>query len=55
MICSEKILGVGSPIVDFLVHVDDRFLVDIGAEKGGMVLVDSEVCFGRNVNEVSCH
>ena len=42
MICSEKILGVGSPIVDFLVHVDDQFLVDIEAEKGGMVLVDSE-------------
>ncbi|MFA6716736.1 MAG: adenosine kinase [Victivallaceae bacterium] len=42
MICSEKILGIGSPIVDFLVHVDDQFLEDIGAEKGGMVLVDSE-------------
>ncbi len=42
MICSEKILGVGSPIVDFLVHVEDQFLVDIEAEKGGMVLVDSE-------------
>lgn len=42
MICSEKILGIGSPIVDFLVHVDDRFLEDIGAEKGGMVLVGSE-------------
>ncbi len=42
MICSEKILGVGSPIVDFLVRVDDQFLTDIEAEKGGMVLVDSE-------------
>ena len=42
MICSEKILGIGSPIVDFLVHVEDQFLEDIRAEKGGMVLVDSE-------------
>ena len=42
MILSEKILGVGSPIVDYLVRVDDQFLVDIDAEKGGMVLVDSE-------------
>ena len=42
MICSEKILGVSSPIVDFLVRVDDQFLADIEAEKGGMVLVDSE-------------
>lgn len=42
MILSEKILGVGSPIVDYLVRVDEQFLVDIDAEKGGMVLVDSE-------------
>ena len=42
MICSEKILGVGSPIVDFLVHIEDQFLDDIRAEKGGMVLLDSE-------------
>ena len=42
MICSERILGIGSPIVDFLVHVDDQFLADIHAEKGGMVLVTSE-------------
>lgn len=42
MICSEKILGVGSPIVDYLVRVDDQFLVDLEAEKGGMVLVGSE-------------
>jgi len=42
MICSEKILGVGSPIVDFLVHVEDEFLTEIEAEKGGMVLVDSD-------------
>jgi sugar/nucleoside kinase (ribokinase family) len=42
MICSEKIMGIGSPIVDFLVNVDDEFLAEIGAEKGGMVLVDSD-------------
>ncbi len=42
MICSEKILGVGSPIVDFLVNIEDHFLEEIDAEKGGMVLVDSD-------------
>lgn len=42
MICSEKILGVGSPIVDFLVNVEEQFLTDIEAEKGGMVLLDSD-------------
>ena len=41
MICSEKVLGIGSPIVDLLANVDDKFLEDIKAEKGGMVLVDS--------------
>lgn len=42
MICSERILGIGSPIVDLLVHVSEQFLQDINAEKGGMVLVNSE-------------
>jgi len=42
MICSEKILGIGSPIVDFLVNIDEQFLKEIDAEKGGMVLVDSD-------------
>lgn len=42
MICSEKILGVGSPIVDYLVNIEEQFLFEIDAEKGGMVLVDSD-------------
>ncbi|MDD5697020.1 MAG: adenosine kinase [Victivallaceae bacterium] len=42
MICSERILGIGSPIVDFLVQVDTPFLEAVGAEKGGMVLISSE-------------
>jgi sugar/nucleoside kinase (ribokinase family) len=42
MICSEKILGVGSPIVDYLANVEEQFLLDIEAEKGGMVLVNSD-------------
>ena len=35
-----KILGVGSPIVDVLVNVEDEFLKNINGEKGGMELVD---------------
>ena len=38
-----KILGVGSPIVDVLVNVDDDFLKNIDGEKGGMELVDISV------------
>lgn len=37
---SYDILGIGAPIVDYIVHVDDRFLHDNGIDKGGMVLVD---------------
>gem|GEM_PF-126944 len=34
-------IGVGSPIMDLLAHVDDDFLRDhVAGEKGGMVLVD---------------
>ncbi|MCP3967746.1 MAG: adenosine kinase [Lentisphaerae bacterium] len=41
MTSNKKIMGAGSPIVDLLVNVEDRFLDTIEAEKGGMVLVDS--------------
>ncbi|QSH40965.1 adenosine kinase [Lentisphaerota bacterium ZTH] len=41
MALNKKIMGAGSPIVDLLVNIDDRFLDKIQAEKGGMVLVDS--------------
>ncbi|MDD3116543.1 MAG: adenosine kinase [Victivallaceae bacterium] len=34
------IVGAGSPIIDILVNVEDAFLKQIGAEKGGMVLTD---------------
>ncbi|HBC86672.1 MAG TPA: adenosine kinase [Lentisphaeria bacterium] len=36
-----KVLGVGSPILDILVNVDDAFLTSIKAPKGGMELTDS--------------
>ncbi|KAF0094213.1 MAG: PfkB domain-containing protein [Puniceicoccaceae bacterium 5H] len=36
------LIGVGSPVVDTLVHIDDAFLSSRQAEKGGMVLIDEE-------------
>lgn len=42
---SEKsfdLIGVGSPIIDYLAHVDDSFLETVDGEKGGMVLVEDE-------------
>ena len=38
-----KILGVGSPLVDVLVNVEDNFLANIDGEKGGMELADISV------------
>nr|HID60111.1 adenosine kinase [Desulfobacterales bacterium] len=35
------IVGIGSALVDILVHEDDEFLERSGAVKGGMVLVDN--------------
>lgn len=36
-----ELIGVGSPIMDLLAHVDDTFLqTHIAGDKGGMVLVD---------------
>ena len=37
-----KVIGVGSPVVDLLVHVGDKFINSIPGEKGGMELVDSQ-------------
>ncbi len=37
------IVGVGSALVDFLVHADDTFIDTAGAIKGGMTLVGSDV------------
>ena len=42
-----QLLGVGSPLLDILVQVDDAFLGTIPGEKGGMVMVDAE--FQRSV------
>jgi len=34
------IAGIGSALVDILIHEDDEFLAKMGAAKGGMILVD---------------
>jgi sugar/nucleoside kinase (ribokinase family) len=35
------IVGIGSALVDILIHEDDKFLENTGAVKGGMTLVDN--------------
>ena len=35
-------IGVGSPIIDIIAQVEESFIEQIGAEKGGMVLVDED-------------
>ncbi len=37
-----KILGLGSPILDLLVNIDDSFIDSIDGDKGGMALVSSD-------------
>ncbi|MBF0228213.1 MAG: adenosine kinase [Desulfamplus sp.] len=37
---SPKITGVGSALIDLLIHETDDFLLQIGKQKGGMTLVD---------------
>ena len=37
----SRITGVGSALVDLLIHEDDTFLTQLGKEKGGMTLVES--------------
>lgn len=34
------VLGIGAPVVDYIVHIDDQFLKDQNIEKGGMVLIE---------------
>jgi sugar/nucleoside kinase (ribokinase family) len=36
------IVGIGSALVDFLVHAEDAFIEQAGGVKGGMTLVDSD-------------
>ncbi len=38
----KLIVGVGSALVDILVHADDAFLNVVGAVKGGMIYVDRD-------------
>jgi sugar/nucleoside kinase (ribokinase family) len=38
----ELVVGVGSALVDILIHESDGFLKNTGAVKGGMTLVDEE-------------
>jgi sugar/nucleoside kinase (ribokinase family) len=38
----QLIAGIGSALVDILIHEDDDFLAKIGAAKGGMTLVGKE-------------
>jgi sugar/nucleoside kinase (ribokinase family) len=38
---SQLIAGVGSALVDILIHEDDSFIEQTGAVKGGMTLVDN--------------
>ncbi|SMC45847.1 Sugar or nucleoside kinase, ribokinase family [Desulfocicer vacuolatum DSM 3385] len=37
----NRITGIGSALVDLLIHESDAFLTDLGKEKGGMTLVES--------------
>jgi sugar/nucleoside kinase (ribokinase family) len=38
---SQLIVGIGSALVDILIHEDDSFIEQTGAVKGGMTLVDN--------------
>ena len=37
---STQLLGISNAIVDILAHVDDKFIAEIGAERGAMNLID---------------
>ena len=39
----QLVVGIGSALVDILIHEDDEFLAKAGAVKGGMTLVGKEV------------
>lgn len=50
------LIGVGSPVNDYLAHVDDAFLETIEGEKGGMVLVEDEAItemLARTLSEIT--
>ena len=37
-----QIIGIGSPLIDSLMHVSESFLLEVSGQKGGMELVDFE-------------
>ncbi|MEM7279815.1 MAG: adenosine kinase, partial [Pseudomonadota bacterium] len=39
---ATELLGISNAIVDILTHVEDRFLEDIGAPRGSMILIDAQ-------------
>ena len=39
----KRIVGIGSALVDILIHEDDEFVDSTGASKGGMTLVDKAI------------
>jgi sugar/nucleoside kinase (ribokinase family) len=43
----QLIVGIGSALVDILIHENDEFLKKTGAVKGGMTLVDKETIEGN--------
>ena len=54
MSLSQKIIGVGSPIVDTVTQVDESFIEQINGAKGGMVYVETdtiESLLGKTPNE----
>lgn len=51
---SQKIIGVGSPIVDTVTQVDESFIEQINGAKGGMVYVETDTIenlLGKAPNE----
>ncbi len=38
----DRITGIGSALVDLLIHESDLFLTELGKEKGGMTLVETQ-------------
>ena len=48
----KRIVGLGSALVDILVHEDDEFVRRIGVKKGGMTLVDMPA-LEKILNQVS--
>lgn len=36
------VFGLGNPLIDILLHVDDEFMTELGLEKGSMNLVDTD-------------